>query len=521
MSMPRACLQPLLFEKLCASVTLCEQSHKTIDVTAPYTGETLGRIPALDEADVDLAVRLASAAQPAWSGRSFAERAAVFLRFHDLLLDRQEEVLDLIQLETGKARRHAFEEVLDTAVVSRYYAIHAERFLRPKRRRGAIPLLTTTWEFRVPFGVVGFFIPWNYPLNLAITDAIAALMAGNTGVLKPDPQTSFTALWAVSLLREAGLPAGVLPVITGEGPVLGPLLANRVDYIMFTGSARTGRIVGRQAAERLIGCSLELGGKNPMIVLEDADVDAAVRGAANGCFVGAGQVCVSIERIYVHESLFEKFLARFVERTRNLRMGASLDYSADVGSMTSERQVRAVQAHVQDAIGKGATLAAGGKRRPDIGPLFYEPTILTGVEPGMQLYAEETFGPVVSVYAFPDENEAVRLANATPYGLSASVWTRSRRRGIELARRIRSGSVNVNEAYAATWGSVDSPVGGMKDSGLHPRHGAEGILKFTNAQTVAAQRLFPIGPAPGIEPEVHARWMTRMLRMIRRTRVLG
>ena len=216
----------------------------------------------------------------------------------------------------------------------------------------------------MPFGVVGFFIPWNYPLNLAITDAIAALMAGNTGVLKPDPQTSFTALWAVSLLREAGLPAGVLPVVTGEGPVLGPLLANRVDYIMFTGSARTGRIVGRQAAERLIGCSLELGGKNPMIVLEDADVDAAVRGAANGCFVGAGQVCVSIERIYVHESLFEKFLARFVERTRNLRMGASLDYSADVGSMTSERQVRAVQAHVQDAIGKGATVAAGGSGAP-------------------------------------------------------------------------------------------------------------------------------------------------------------
>jgi succinate-semialdehyde dehydrogenase/glutarate-semialdehyde dehydrogenase len=518
--MPRVHIEPLLFEKLPAAVTLCEQSHKSIEVKAPYTAATLGSIPAGDEEDVERAVRLARAANPAWSNRGFAERARIFLRFHDLLLDRQEEVLDLIQLETGKARRHAFEEVLDTSVVSRYYARHAEAFLRPSRHRGAVPLLTATWEFRVPIGVVGFFVPWNYPLNLAVTDAIPALMAGNTGVLKPDPQTSFTALWAVSLLREAGLPEDVLPVITGEGPVLGPALADRVDYVMFTGSVRTGRMVGRQAAERLIGCSLELGGKNPMIVLEDADLEAAVDGAANGCFVGAGQVCVSIERIYVHQSIFERFVRRFVERTEGLRLGASLDYSADVGSLTSERQLLAVEAHVRDALEKGATLAAGGKRRPDLGPLFYEPTILTNVRPGMQLYAEETFGPVVSVYPFRDENEARELANATNYGLSASIWTRDARRGVKLARRIRSGSVNVNEAYAAAWGSVDSPIGGMKDSGIHPRHGAEGILKFTNSQTVAAQRLMPIGPSRGMSPEVHARWMTRLLKLIRWTRLL-
>ena len=297
--------------------------------------------------------------------------------------------------------------------------------LRPRRRRGALPLLTRTWEFRTPVGVVGFFVPWNYPLNLAITDAVPALMAGNTGVLKPDPQTSFTALWAVELLREAGLPPDVLPVVTGEGPVIGPALVERVDYVMFTGSVRTGRMVGSRAAERLIGCSLELGGKNPMIVLEDADLEAAVDGAVNGCFVGAGQVCISIERIYVHESLFEAFVRRFAERTKSLRLGAALDYSVDVGSLTSGRQLEAVEQHVRDALEKGATLAAGGRRRPDLGPLFYEPTILTNVREGMQLYAEETFGPVVSVYPFRDEEDAIARANATRYGLSASIWTRS------------------------------------------------------------------------------------------------
>jgi acyl-CoA reductase-like NAD-dependent aldehyde dehydrogenase len=425
-------------------------------------------------------------------------------------------VLDLIQFETGKARRHAFEEILDTAVVSRFYARRAERLLRPHRRNGALPILTKTWELRLPVGVVGFIVPWNYPLNLAITDAVPALMAGNTGVLKPDPQTSFTALWAVDLLREAGLPADVFPVVTGEGPLLGPALGERVDYLMFTGSTRTGRLVARQAADRLIGCSLELGGKNPMIVLADADVDRAVDGAVRGCFVGAGQVCVSIERIYVHQSLYERFLSLFAERARALKMGAELDYSIEMGSLTSERQLAAVEAHVSDALGKGATLVAGGCRRPDLGPLFFQPTILTDVLEDMKVYAEETFGPVVSVYPFASDDEAIAMANRSRYGLNASVWTRDTRKGVRLARRIQAGSVNVNDAYAATWGSVDSPIGGLKESGLVPRHGAEGILKFTQTKTIAVQRLMSISPSRGMDAARHARWMTRLVGLVRR-----
>lgn len=499
-------------------VALVQAGDKTpsIQVRMPYTGGVLACIPAAGEQDVEIAVARARGAQPAWSGLSLAARGRVLLRFHDLLLERQDEVLDLIQWETGKARRHAFEEILDTAVVARHYARHAGAALRPRRRRGALPLLTRTREIRRPRGVVGFISPWNFPLTLGITDALAAIMAGNTGVLRPDPQASITALWALALLREAGLPPDVLQLVTGEGTVLGPALAQRVDYLMFTGSTRVGRLLGQQTGGRLIGCSLELGGKNPMLVLADAGLGRAVEGAVRGSFCGAGQVCVSIERIYVHESVFPEFLARFAERTRALKLGAALDYSMDVGSLTTARQLETVQAHVADALEKGATLVAGGTPRPDLGPLFYEPTILTNVRPGMLPYAEETFGPVVSVYPFAREQEAVEQANATRYGLSASIWSRDTRRATRLARGIHAGSVNVNEAYAATWGSVDSPIGGFKDSGLHPRHGAEGILKYTEAQTVATQRLIPIAPFGPIDARMYARWMTRLLKLLKR-----
>jgi len=521
MSMTEPFAKPVSFSKLVAAVTLGPGTRDSIEVRAPFTGAPIGSIPACGEDDVDRAVALSRAAQPAWAARSFSDRKRIFLRFHDLLLERQPEVLDLIQMETGKARAHAIEEVLDSAVVARYYGRRARKFLQPRRRKGALPLLTRTWEVRVPVGVVGFITPWNFPLTLGITDAIAALLAGNGVVLKPDPQTSLTALWAVCLLREAGLPQEIFAVVTGDGPTTGQALVDRADYLMFTGSSPVGRRIAARAGERLAGCSLELGGKNPMIVLADADLEAAAEGAVRGCFVGAGQVCISIERIYVVESIFQRFLDLLAERTRRIQLGASFDYSMDVGSLTTAAQLRRVEEHVSDAVTKGATVVAGGRRRPDLGPLFYEPTILTGVRDGMRLFAEETFGPVVSVYPVSGEQEAVERANATPFGLSASIWTRDASAGARLARAIRAGSVNVNEAYSAAWASVDSPVGGMKESGLHPRHGREGILKFTQAQTIAVQRWMPIAPSHGMTPEFYARWMTRLVKMVRHTPWLG
>ncbi len=285
--------------------------------------------------------------------------------------------------------------------------------------RDALPLLTLTREFHLPVGIVGLIVPWNYPLNLAITDAVAALMAGNAAILKPDVQTSFTALWAVDLLREAGLPAGVLEVVTGDGPLLGPALGELVDYIMFTGSTRTGRLVARQAAERLIGCSLELGGKNAMLVLADANLEDAVSGAIQGCFASAGQVCVSIERIFVHESIARRVLDRFVERARALRVGASLDYTIEMGSLTSERQLLRVEEHVHDALSKGARNCFGwGTPASRSGSAVLRTYHSGGRDRTRRsLYADETFGPVVSVYTFASESEAIERANATRYGL--------------------------------------------------------------------------------------------------------
>ena len=499
-----------------AELVVAGSGRESIAVTVPFTGEVLGRIPRCTESDVEEAVRRARTVQAAWAEVPVEERGAFLLRFHDLVLERREEVLDIIQLESGKARHHALEEVFDSALVARHYGVHGPRYLKPRRRMGALPLLTTAWEHRHPVGVVGVIAPWNFPLILSITDLLAALMAGNTIVLRPDVQSSFTALWAVDLLLEAGIPSGVVTVVTGEGHQLGPHLIDRVDYVMYTGSTRTGKLVARQAADRLIGFSLELGGKNPMLVLPDADLDAAVDGAVRGSFIGAGQVCVSIERIYVDASIADEFTARFVERVRALRLGPALDYSVDVGSLTTEKQLATVSAHVGDAVDKGATVLAGGRARPELGPLFFEPTVLSGVRPGMIAYAEETFGPVVSLYRVSSTDEAVERANDTRYGLNASVYSRSTRRAREVAARIRAGTVNINEAYAATWGSTASPIGGMKESGFGRRHGEEGILKYTEAQTIAVQRLHPLAPPSFMAVERYERLMSKMVRLMRR-----
>jgi acyl-CoA reductase-like NAD-dependent aldehyde dehydrogenase len=403
-------------QRLAEHATVAPGERERLDVITPLSLQAIGMVPRCTEADVEEAVRRARAAQASWAATPVKQRAAIFLRFHDLVLARQDEVLDLIQLESGKSRRHAVEEALDVANVTRYYGVRAKRLLRPRRRKGALPLLTSTVELRHPIGVIGFISPWNFPLILAITDAIPALIAGNAAVLKPDHQSSFTALWALALLREAGLPRDVCQIVSGRGAELGPHILRRVDFAMFTGSNETGRTIAGQAAERLIGYSLELGGKNPMIVLEDADIDAAVETAVQTCFVGAGQVCVSIERVFVARPLFERFTERMVARTKQLRLGASFDYSMDVGSLTTPRQLATVDDHVRDARQHGATVLIGGRARPDLGPLFYEPTLLTGVREGMKAYAEETFGPVVALYPFDSMDDAIERANDTRFG---------------------------------------------------------------------------------------------------------
>ncbi|WP_327190304.1 succinic semialdehyde dehydrogenase [Streptomyces xinghaiensis] len=484
----------------------------------PFTGERLAELPESTPEDVAAAFERARAAQRAWAAVPVRKRAAVLLRFHDLVLARQDEVLDLIQLETGKTRMHAHEEVQAVAMAARHYGRRGPAYLRPRRHTGAVPVLTKVTELRQPRGVVGQIAPWNYPLELSAGDALPALAAGNAVVMKPDTETALTALWARRLLIEAGLPEQVWQVVIGDGPVVGPAVVQHADYVSFTGSTRTGRTVAQTAALRLVGCSLELGGKNAMLVLRDADLDKAAEGAVRACFSSSGQLCISIERLFVHESVADDFLERFAARTKAMKLGTALAYGADMGSLVSERQLETVGRHVDDAVARGAKVVAGGRARPDVGPLFYEPTILDGVADPMTVCSEETFGPVVSVYRFADEDDAIERANATTYGLNSSVWTKDGRRGRAVAARLRTGTVNVNEGYAAGYGSVQSPMGGMGDSGLGRRHGSEGILKYTEAQTVAHQRLMPLAPSFGLTDEKYAALMSVSLRAMKALR---
>ena len=494
-------------------------SGRTRRTLSPLDGSALADIPQSTTADVDDAFAAARAAQPAWAALGASERARRLLEFFDLLLAEQVPLVDVIITETGKSRRDAIDELFHTAMTVMYYGLRAPAILGSSRRRGMIPGLTRVDVQHVPKGVVGVISPWNYPLTMGFSDGVAALAAGNTVVAKPDAQTMLTALGGLELLRRAGVPDDVWQVVAGPGAEIGTAIIDRADHVVFTGSTATGRTVAARAGERLIGASLELGGKNPMVVLDDADLDRAVEGAIRGCFGNAGQLCVSLERIYVARPVFAEFRARFVAATRALDLSAGLDWSCDVGTLSSVDQLETVSAHVEDARAQGADVLCGGRARPDLAPWSYEPTILTGVTPGMDLYRDETFGPVVALYPVDTDEEAVEAANDSPYGLNASVWSRDHRRARDVASRIRAGSVNVNEAYAATFGSLAAPMGGVGDSGLGRRQGPGGLLRFTEARTVATQRAIGWGAPGGVSREKFTEVVTGALRVMRTLRV--
>jgi succinate-semialdehyde dehydrogenase / glutarate-semialdehyde dehydrogenase len=435
--------------------------------------------------DVATAIERGRVAQQRWAAIPVSRRVHVVARWVQEVARERETILDLIQAETGKARFHADIEAFEPVLTANYYVRKAEGLLAPQGREGVFPLVVRAQELRQPKGVVGIISPWNFPFALGMSDSIPALLAGNAVVLKPDAQTPLTVLFGRELLLRAGLPADLFQVVVGDGPTTGGALVDTADYVGFTGSTATGRVVAARAAERLIGYSLELGGKNPMIVMADADLDVTVPGALSACFANAGQVCLCAERMYVHRKRYDEFVERFAIATGELRLGAAYDYSAEIGSLISPRQLATVKGHVDDAVAHGASPVVGGRERPDLGPSFYEPTVLTGVQAGMKCFADETFGPVVAVRAFDDEDEAVALANATDYGLNASVWGRDARRASALGRRLRAGTVNVNDGFGAAYASIDAPMGGMGKSGVGRRHGAEGLLKYTEAQTLA------------------------------------
>lgn len=496
-----------------ATLVCAGSGGESLEVRSPFDEAPLPPLPLSTVQDVDAAFVRARAAQKEWGAWPVKSRAAVVKRFAELVMRDRQQILDTIQLESGKARVSAFEEVADVAMWASYLVRQGPRHLRPRRRQGAFPVITRAVEQHAPKGVIGVITPWNYPFTLPASDTLPALLAGNAVVLKPDSQTPYSALIVASLLREAGLPEGVLQVVTGAGRTIGTAIIERSDYLMFTGSTATGRVIAERCGSRLVGMSAELGGKNAMLVLEDADAAKAAAGAVKACFANTGQLCVSIERIYVHQSQWDVFVPAFLSHVKEMRLSSGLGWDADMGSLTGATQLETVQGFVDDAVAHGAEVLTGGQARPDLGPYFYEPTVLAGVTSEMRLHREETFGPVVFVHPVATDEEAIQAANDSDYGLNASVW--SARRGTEVAAALRVGTVNVNEGYAAAWASHGAPMGGMGSSGLGRRHGREGILKYTEAQTVATQHLLPVGGPSGVSNERWAQLLGAGVKLLR------
>jgi len=455
-----------------------------IEVRNPATSQLVGKVDVATLDDVRAAASSGRESQRAWSLYTFARRASVIKRFHDLVLDQRNRILDTVQSETGKSRRDALAEVITVAGTSRYYLANGAEHLAPRRRRGAVPAITTAELIYKPHGVVGLITPWNYPFLLAIADAIPALLAGNAVVVKPSEVTPLSANLARDLLLECGLAPDLLTVLHGGGDV-GRELIRHVDYIGFTGGTETGRKVAVLASERLIPFSLELGGKNPMVVLEGASVDDAAAGLVTGAFSNSGQTCISVERAFVQESIYEEFLRRVVQKTTALRVGFSSSWDIDMGSMISADHAKRVMGRVERAVQDGARVEAGGRVRADLGPSFIEPTILTNVTDEMTISKEETFGPVVALYPVRSADEAIERANQSEFGLNASVWAGGRGRSEAIARRLETGSAVINSTLLI-YNSFDVPMGGVKQSGIGRRHGEHGILRYTQAQSIVS-----------------------------------
>jgi len=462
----------------------------TIAVDNPATGQTIGHVPDMSADQVAEVVARAREVQPAWAALGFDQRARLMYELRSWLIANRQRVLDTIISETGKAREDAFiPEVMFTADSLGFWAKNAPKFLADERVRTHSPLLLGKKMFvrYKPFGVVGIIGPWNYPLTNGFGDCIPALMAGNAVVIKPSEVTPLSSLLIAEGIREAGFPENVFQVATGQGGT-GAALVDHVDCVMFTGSTKTGKKVMERAAQTLTPVSLELGGKDPMVVLRDADVERAANAAVYYAMSNSGQICQAVERVYVEEPIYDDFVNRVVEKTRALRQGEpGRPGEVEVGAMTWPPQVDLVESHVNDAVEKGATVRVGGKRREGRGD-FFEPTVLTDVDHSMTIMVEETFGPTLPIMKVRDEEEAIQLANDSRYGLNSSVWTKDIDKGERLASRIEAGSTCVNDCVV-NYAAQELPFGGVGESGIGVRHSAKGIQKYCKTQSILVTRM--------------------------------
>jgi acyl-CoA reductase-like NAD-dependent aldehyde dehydrogenase len=473
-------------------------SGEGIPVENPATGEIIATVADLGaEAVAEMAVR-GRAAQAGWEAFGPEGRARVMLRAQKWLMDNAEQVVQTIVSETGKTYEDAtFAEISYGGGAFGFWAKNAESYLADERIKSSQVLVKgkkLILRYR-PLGLIGVIGPWNYPLTNSFGDCIPALMAGNSVILKPSEVTPLTSLLLAEAMLDCGLPENVLQIATGRGET-GAALVDHVDMIMFTGSTRTGRKVAEAAANRLIPASLELGGKDPMIVLSDADLERAANFATYYSMQNAGQTCISIERAYVEEPVYDEFVAKVSDKVRALRVGKPDGYgSVEVGAITFPPQLDTIKDHVADAVQKGARVLTGGQELPGSGR-FFEPTVLVDVDHSMKIMTEETFGPTLPIMRVHDAEEAVRLANDTPYGLASSVFSRDTARGEAIARRIEAGATTVNDAMI-NYAALELPMGGAKASGLGSRHGAGGIRKYCSQQAIV------VTPRLAMKRELH------------------
>ena len=455
-------------------------TRETLVSTNPATGEKLAELTCATPEEVREAVRRARQAQPTWEATSVKDRIAVLKRFQRKLSERRLELARLISREAGKPTVEALNTEVIVVLDSTEFCIRtAHKFLRDqtlphdnlamKTKRGRL--------VREPYGVIGIIAPWNYPFSTPAIETIGALAMGNAVVLKPSEFTPLVALEFERLLLSAGLDPNLMQVLIGAGAVGGALLESDIDKVIFTGSVATGKRIAEAAAKKLLPMVLELGSKDPMIVLEDADLDVASSGAVWGAMMNCGQTCLSIERCYVQRGVYEKFLELCRQKIEKLRVGEGLNSEVEMGPLIHERQLRTVEDHVNDAVTRGARLLTGGRRLPELGPNFYAPTLLADVTHDMRIMQEETFGPALPVAPFDTDDDAVRLANDSVFGLAASVWTSNRKRGEATAARVRAGTIMVNDAISA-FGIAEAPHGGFEQSGIGRAHGELGLAEM-------------------------------------------
>jgi succinate-semialdehyde dehydrogenase/glutarate-semialdehyde dehydrogenase len=468
--------------------------HHTLESWEPATGELLGTVPLATRDDVTKAVQRAKKAQAAWGVLPVQERCTRLLRFRDALVERAEDIVDVVSRECGKPRVDALTEVSVAVDQLTYYCKNAARILAPHEIELHLLKHKKNVVHYVPRGVVGIISPWNFPFLIPIADVFTALVSGNAVVVKPSEITPLSMQKAKEIFDASGLPEDLFAVVHGRGDVGQALIEGGIQKLIFTGAVETGRNVAATCGAHLVPCVIELGGKAPLVACADCDVERTARAIVFGGFQNSGQVCISVERVYAHEAIYDRLLGRVRELTDDLRQGDPATDAVDVGAIIFPRQIDIAEKHIDDALKKGARVISGGKRRPGPGH-FFEPTVLEGCDHTMTVMKDEIFGPIVPFQKVSSEDEAIRLANDSHLGLNAYVFTKDKEKGRRLAQRIEAGTVVVNDVLI-NYGSVETPFGGIKQSGFGRIHGDDALRDMSEVRNIFTARV----PEPNRDP---------------------